>query len=242
MLLITCVACIPQNSEILQTVAASLGSYGNNTIHQLPDLPIHPARLCRTHLLLVLLCDNDNEEQLKLAAYIVTVTSPNFVLPTLHWPHLYLIWQDYHKEGRGFLKMLTIALNSGSAVALSTLPQAKKMHLTCPWVLSKNRSIIAACCVTVISVVSSVWRLKYLVSLTAAEMFFQQSWEITFNTAVALVRLHVFSNRRIRKHWLEEFGTMISQLKVKMVLSKEICEEYFCMDYRLPSYRAKVGL
>ena len=68
---------------------------------------------------------------------------------------------------------------------------AKITHLTYPWVLMKNRSIIAACCVTVISVVSSVWRLKYLVSLTAAEMVFQQSWAITFNTAVALVRLHL---------------------------------------------------
>ena len=86
--------------------------------------------------------------------------------------------------------MLSIGLNSSSAVALSTLSRAKKTHLTCPWVLSKNRSIIiAACCVMVISVVSSVWRLKYLVSLTAAEMVFQQSWAITFNTAVALVRL-----------------------------------------------------
>ena len=84
MLLTTCVACIPQNSEILQTVTASLGSSGNNTIYQLSDLPIHQARLCRSHLLLVLLCDNDNEEQLKLAAYIVTMTSLNFVLPTLH--------------------------------------------------------------------------------------------------------------------------------------------------------------
>ena len=83
MLLTTCVACTPQNSEI----------------HQLSDLPIHQARLCRPHLLLVLLCDNDNEEQLKLAAYIVTVTSLNFVFPTLYWPHLYLIRQDYHKEG-----------------------------------------------------------------------------------------------------------------------------------------------
>ena len=97
MLLTTCVACIPQNSEILQTVTASLGSSGNNTIHQLSDLPIHQARLCRPHLLLVLLCDN--EEQLKLDAYIVTVTSLNFVLPTLHWPHLYLIRQDYRKGG-----------------------------------------------------------------------------------------------------------------------------------------------
>ena len=88
MLLTTCVACISQNSEILQTIAASLGSSGNNTIHQLSDLPIHQARLCRPHLLLVLLCDNDNEEQLKLAAYIVTMTSLNFMLPTLHWPHL----------------------------------------------------------------------------------------------------------------------------------------------------------
>ena len=91
MLLITCVACVPQNSEILQTVTASLGSSGNNTVHQLSDLPIHQARLCRPHLLLVLLRDNSNEEQLKLAAYIITVTSLNFVLPTLHWPHLYLI-------------------------------------------------------------------------------------------------------------------------------------------------------
>ena len=99
MLLTTCVDCIPQNSEILQTVAASLGSSGNNTIHQLSDLLIHQARLCRPHLLLVLLCDNDNEEQLKLAAHIVTMTSLNFVLPTLHWPYLYLVQQDCHKEG-----------------------------------------------------------------------------------------------------------------------------------------------
>ena len=84
MLLTTCVACIPQNSEILQTVAASLGSSGNNTIYLLSDLPIHQARLCRPHLLLVLLCDTDNEEQLKLTAYIITVTALNFVLPTLH--------------------------------------------------------------------------------------------------------------------------------------------------------------
>ncbi len=105
MLLTTCVACIQQNSEILQTIAASLGSSGNNTIHRLSDLQIHQTRFCRPHLLLVLLCGNDNEEQLKLVAYIVTVTSLNFVLPTL-WPHLYLIRQDYHKEGSGFLKML----------------------------------------------------------------------------------------------------------------------------------------
>ena len=59
MLITTCVACIPQNSEILQTVAASLGSSGNNTIHQLSDLPIHKARLYKPHLLIVLLCDND---------------------------------------------------------------------------------------------------------------------------------------------------------------------------------------
>ena len=52
---------------------------------------------------------------------------------------------------------------------------------------SEIRSIIVACCVSVMSVVSSVWRMKYLVSLTAAEMVFQQSWAITFNTAVALV-------------------------------------------------------
>ena len=96
MLLATCLACTPQNSEILQTVAAFMGSSGNNIIHQLSDLSIH-ARLCRPHLLLVLLCDNDNE--LKLATYIVTVTSLNFVLPTLHWPHLYLIRQDYHEGG-----------------------------------------------------------------------------------------------------------------------------------------------
>ena len=88
MLLTTCVACIPQNSEILQTVAVSLDSSGNNTIHQLSDLSIHQARLCRPHLLLVLLCDNDNEEQLKMAAYIVTVTSLNFVLPTLLDPSI----------------------------------------------------------------------------------------------------------------------------------------------------------
>ena len=99
MLLTTCMACIPQNSEILQPVAASLGSSGNNTIHQLSDLPIHQARLCRPHLLLVLLCDNDKEGQLKLAAYIVIMTSLNFMLPTLHWSHLYLIRQDYHKGG-----------------------------------------------------------------------------------------------------------------------------------------------
>ena len=65
MLLTTCVVSIPQNYEILQTVTDSLGSSGNNTIHQLSDLPIHQARLCKPHLLLVLLCDNDNEEQLK---------------------------------------------------------------------------------------------------------------------------------------------------------------------------------
>ena len=94
MLLTTCVACIPQNSEI-KTVAASLGSSGNNTIQHLSDLPIHQARLCRPHLLLVLLCDTDNEEKLKLANFIVTMTSLNFVRPTLHWPHLYLIRQDY---------------------------------------------------------------------------------------------------------------------------------------------------
>ena len=41
MLLITCVACMPQNTEILQTVAYSLGSSGNNNVHQLSDLPIH---------------------------------------------------------------------------------------------------------------------------------------------------------------------------------------------------------
>ena len=98
MLLTTCVACIPQNSEIHQTVAASLGSSGNNIIHQLSDFPIHQERLCRPHLLLVQLCDNDNEEQLKQAAYIVTRTSLNFMLPTF-WPHLYLIQQDYHKGG-----------------------------------------------------------------------------------------------------------------------------------------------
>ena len=98
-LLTTFVACIPQNTEILQTVVAYLGSSGNNTIHQLSDLPIHQARLCRHHLLLVLPCDTDNEEQLKLAAYIITMTSLNFVLPTLHWPYLYLIRQDYHKGG-----------------------------------------------------------------------------------------------------------------------------------------------
>ena len=98
MLLTTCVAC-STNSEILQAVAASLSSSGNNTTHQLSDLLIDQARLCRPHLLLVLLCDNDNEEQLKLAAYIVTMTSLNFVLPTLHWPHLYLTRQDYHKGG-----------------------------------------------------------------------------------------------------------------------------------------------
>ena len=63
MLLTTCVACIPQNSEILQTVVASLGSSGNNTVLQFSDLPIHQARL-KPHLLLVLLCDNENEEQL----------------------------------------------------------------------------------------------------------------------------------------------------------------------------------
>ena len=68
MLLTTHVACILQNFEILQIVTASLGSSGNNIIHQLSDLPIHQAKLCRPHLLLVLLCDNDNEEQLKLAA------------------------------------------------------------------------------------------------------------------------------------------------------------------------------
>ena len=34
---------------------------------------------------------------------------------------------------------------------------------------------------------------------------------------------------------------MISQLKGKIVLSKEICEEYFCMDYKLLSYWPKVG-
>ena len=99
MLLTTCAASIPQNSEILQTVTTSLSFSGNNTIHQLSDLPIHQARLCRPHLLSVLLCDNDNEEQLKLAAYIVTMISLNFVLSTLHWPHLYLIRQDYHKGG-----------------------------------------------------------------------------------------------------------------------------------------------
>ena len=98
MLITTCVACIPQNSEILQTVAVSLGSSGNNTIHQLSDLPIHKARLYKPHLLIVLLCDND-KEQLKLAAYITTVTSLNFVLPILYWPHLYLIRHDYHKGG-----------------------------------------------------------------------------------------------------------------------------------------------
>ena len=80
MLLTNCVACIPQNSEIFKLS------------HPPWDLlEIIPYISCRPHLLLVLLCDNDNEEQLKLAAYIVTMTSLNFVLPTLHWPHLYLI-------------------------------------------------------------------------------------------------------------------------------------------------------
>ena len=83
MLLTTCVACIPQNSEILQTVAASLGFSGRNTIHQSSDLPIHQARFCRLHLLLVLLCDNDNEEQLKLAAYIVTLDITEFRAPNI---------------------------------------------------------------------------------------------------------------------------------------------------------------
>ena len=94
MLLTTCVAYIPQNSEI-KTVAVSLGSSGNNTIQHLSDLPIHLGRLCRPHLLLVLLCDTDNEEKLKLTPFIITMTSLNFVLPALHWPHLYLIRQDY---------------------------------------------------------------------------------------------------------------------------------------------------
>ena len=71
-------------------------------------------------------------------------------------------------------KCLSIKLNSTSAVVLSTRSRLKKAHLTCPWVLSINRSLIAACCVTVISVVSSVWMLKYLLSLTAAEMVFKQ--------------------------------------------------------------------
>ena len=97
-LLTACVACIPRNFEILQTVAASLGSSGNKSIYQLSDLPIYQAKLCRPHFLFVLLCDIDNEEQLKLAAYIVTMTSLNFMLPTLHWHHLYLIRQDYHKR------------------------------------------------------------------------------------------------------------------------------------------------
>ena len=133
-------ACIPQNSEILQTVAAHLGSSGNNIIHQLSDLPIHQARLCWPHLLLVLLCDKDNEEQLKLASYIITVTLPNFLLPTLHWPHLYLIQQDYLKRGLSILENASIVINSSSAVSLSTVcrSRAKKTHVICPWVLSKN--------------------------------------------------------------------------------------------------------
>ena len=93
MLLITCVAYIPQNSEI-KTDAASLGSSGNNTIQHLSDLPIHQARFCRPHLLLVLLCDSDNEEKLSGCLHR-NHDITEFCIPTLHWPHLYLIRQDY---------------------------------------------------------------------------------------------------------------------------------------------------
>ena len=104
MLLTTCLPCIPKNSEILQTVAASLGSSGNNTIHQLSDLQMHQTRLCRPHLLLVLLCDNDKRATKAGCLHhnrdITEFRTPNIMAPFVPNP------TSYHKEVSGFLKML----------------------------------------------------------------------------------------------------------------------------------------
>ena len=64
-----------------------------------------------------------------------------------------------------------------------------------------------------------------------------------FNTAVALgqLRLKSFAIEKLGNINLK-FVTMISQLKSKMMLSMEICEDYFCTDYRLLSYWPEVGL
>ena len=76
--------------------------------------------------------------------------------------------------------------------------QWKKTHLTDSNMLSKNPSVIAACCVTVMSVISSVWRLKYLDPLTLSIICLKVSCAITFSTAVALVQLHLKSHAMVQ--------------------------------------------